>query len=312
MTMTSWPSGVLTALLTPLRDDTIDVDGLQSLIDHQAMSGACGVVVGGGTGEYGTLDLDERRLLAKESVAAASGRIPVVVQTGTLATRDAVALSEHAEQIGASALMVASPFGEPLTWTERLHFYATLTAQAGIPVMIYNTPPSGLLTFAQIQELAQLPNVSAVKDSSGNPELMGDLIAWAGPDFGVYVGLDSLMYDAIAGGARGVVFGTANLIPGILSAIARSVREHGPTSESRALWLEHVRPLLRVLEQSTNYIAVVKAVAAAQGLPVGTVRPPYLEPQRDEVDGVLRHIDGLVAAFAESSLPSAAPAAAVG
>ena len=174
--------------------------------------------------------------------------------------------------------------------------------------MIYNTPPSGLLTFDQIRRLAELPNVSAVKDSSGSSELMGDLVAWAASDFGVYVGLDSLLFDAVGAGARGAVFGAANLIPQPLSAVARSVREHGVTVESRALWQDHLRPFLRFVEQSRNYVALCKAGMAVLGIPVGPAREPYLMPEQDEVEELSRRLDSVTRAFAASPL-SSAPAA---
>lgn len=297
-----WPNGLLTALVTPLTNDKPDLDVVTALIDHQIASGINGFIVGGGTGEYGVLSLDERKDLAVGAIAAAKGRVPVVVQTGTLSTRDAVELSRHAQEAGADAVMVASPFGEAINWRERFHFYEVLTAAVSLPVMIYNTPPSGLLTLEQIKELATLPNICAVKDSSGTPELMGDLVEFAdGTDFGVYVGLDSLLYDAVRTGARGAVFGAANLIPGPLSAVAASLRADGPTAENDALW-RHIRPFLRFVEVSPNYVALCKAGLALQGFEVGPAREPYLMPEEAEVKELGERLQVLERAFAESPL----------
>lgn len=312
MTTGAWPAGLLTAVVTPFTDDEVDIDAMAALVEHQVSGGVSGLVVGGGTGEFYTLTMAERQLLATETVRAVSGRIPVIVQTGALATRDAITLSRQAEAAGASALLVASPFGDPINWTERFHFYEVLSGAVAIPVMIYNTPPSGFLTFDQIRELAELPNITAVKDSSGSSELMGDLSAWAGPDFGVYVGVDTLMYEAINGGARGAVFGAANLIPEPLSAVARSLRENGATPQAHALWQQHLRPFLRFLELSPNYMALCKAGLALLGLPVGDVRAPFLVSQRDEVDELARRLDAVAGAFAQSSLAPAASVAGSG
>ena len=313
MTSSPWPAGILTAVVTPFTDDEVDIGIVGALVEQQISGGVSGLVVGGGTGEFYTLTMAERQLLAAETVRAVSGRIPVVVQTGALSTRDAVTLSRHAEAVGASALLVASPFGDPISWTERLRFYEVLSGAVAIPVMIYNTPPAGFLSFPQIRELAELPNITAVKDSSGNAELMGDLCAWAGPEFGVYVGADALLYEAISGGARGAVFGAANLIPQPLSAVAKSLRENGATPESHALWHQHLRPFLRFLERSSNYMGMCKAGLAILGLPVGDVRTPFLMPERDEVDELARRLDAVAAAFARSSLaPVASTAGATG
>ena len=283
MTWNAWPSGVLTALVTPLTNDAVDTEVLARVVEHQIGMGISGLIIGGGTGEFGALALDERRSIASGSVLAAAGRVPVVVQTGALTTRDALALGEHAEQVGADAIMIASPFGEPISWRERLHFYEVVTAAVSLPVMIYNTPPSGLLTFDQIQQLATLPNVGAIKDSSGSAELMGDLLDWAdGVDFAVYVGVDSLFYEAVRAGARGAIFGTANLLPGQLSALARSLRAHGPTPGSDAVWRQ-LRPFLRFMERSSNYVAMCKAGLAIQHFEVGPTRAPYVMPGEDEL-----------------------------
>lgn len=299
-----WPQGVMTALVTPMRGDALDLDTLRRVIDRQVEDGVAGLVVAGGTGEYGTLSLEEREQLAVESVRLAAGRLPVILQTGALATRDAIRLSVHAQEAGADAIMVASPYGETISWPERLRFYEQLTAQVSLPVMVYNTPPSGLLTFEQALALAELPHVEAIKDSSGSPELMGDLVTWAaepGHDLAVYVGLDSLLYDAVATGADGAIFGAANLIPAPLSAVARSVREEGPKPESRELW-RHIRAMLRAMEVSPNYVSLCKAGMELVGIGVGEARPPYLMPEKWETERLAGLVEDVEAAYAASPL----------
>ena len=279
----TWPSGVLTALVTPLFHDELNIDVLEDLIEYQLAAGVSGFVIGGGTGEYGALSIEERRRLAREAVRIIDGRVAAVVQTGALATRDSIALSQDAAAAGASGLLIASPFGEPINWAERRRFYEDVSAGVELPIMIYNTPPSGLLSLEELKDLARLPNVSAVKDSSGDPVFMGDLLEWAaGSEFGVYVGLDSFLYDAISAGATGAVFGAANVVPGPVSSIARQLRSDGPSSESYQRW-KPLRSFLRFMEQSPNYMALCKAGCEINGLHVGEVRPPYLMPESAEI-----------------------------
>jgi 4-hydroxy-tetrahydrodipicolinate synthase len=281
---TIWPHGLLSALVTPMdAAQELSLGILPRLIDQQLDSGVAGFVVGGGTGEFGALSVAERIRLAEAAIAAVDGRAPVIVQTGALATRDVLELSRHAADIGAIGQLTASPFGESISWDERLAFYATLDAQTTVPIMLYNTPPAGVLTFDQIRELAALPNVSAVKDSSGQPDLLGDLIEWAGDDFAVYVGADTLLYDAVLAGARGAVFGTPNVAAAELSATARDLHEHGSTADNLAAW-HRLRPFLRAMELSPNYMSACKALSARLGIDVGPVRAPYLPSSVDEVD----------------------------
>lgn len=279
MTRFEWPTGLLTALATPTSEDGIDMVTFEELIDQQILAGVAGLVVCGGTGEFGTLTLSERRALAEAAVKTAAGRVPVIVHTGALSTRDAVGLSRHAEEVEVDALLVASPFGEPINWPERRTYYERVVGATSLPVMLYNTPPAGLLTFAQVTELATLPHVSAIKDSSGNSTFMGDLLESA-LDLAIYVGSDNLLWVATLAGVRGAVLGSANLIPEALITVIRSAEDSGP--EARARW-SAVRELLRFMEESPNYVALCKAGLALRGLAAGSVREPYLMPSDSEV-----------------------------
>lgn len=283
MTHKPLPAGMMTALVTPLHNDELDLKSLAALIEYQIANGASGLVASGGTGEYGTLSFDERSRLIRAVVEIANGRVPVIAATGCLSTLDAILLSQDAQASGVLGLLVVSSYGEAINWRERRAFYTELDASVSVPIIIYNTPPAGLLTFEQIRQLSELKNVGAVKDSSGDPELMGDLLAWAKQDdFGVYVGKDSFLYEAVSMGARGVVFGAANFIPSQLSQLIAMLKTRGSTVESLALWAR-IRPLLRVMEGATNYVALCKIGCKLRGIDVGDVRRPYLMPDADEV-----------------------------
>lgn len=302
----TWPTGVMTALVTPLTDDELDVGALGALIEYQIAGGVVGVVIGGGTGEYGALSIDERVRLAREAIRLVDGRVATVVQTGALSTRDSRRLGVEAQDAGADALLVASPFGEPINWNERFRFYENVTASTSLPMMIYNTPPSGLLTLQQVHRLAELPNVTAIKDSSGDPVLMGDLLAWSSPrDFAVYVGLDSSLYEAVGSGARGAVFGAANVVPRQVSDVARDLIDNGPSVASHRQWLP-LRDFLRFMEQSPNYMALCKAGCALNGVDVGAVREPYLPSGQDEIDELARRLSQLGDASLEPTASAAA------
>lgn len=295
---TIWPQGLLTALVTPLENDELNVPVLAELIEQQIASGVKGLVIGGGTGEYSLLTTEERLRLGREAIRLIDGRVAAVVHTGALTTRDAITLSQDAAAAGATGLLIASPYGEAISWAERLRFYERVTASVSVPVMIYNTPPSGLLTLDEVRQLAELPNVSAVKDSSGDPVLMGDLLTWsADTDFAVYVGLDSYLYDAIGAGATGAVFGAPNIVPDLLAQIADAVIADGQSEALRARW-QPLREFLRFMEVSPNYMALCKAGCALNGIAVGDVREPYLMPHQDEVDELRSRLADVRAAFA--------------
>src|SRR5919202_6351865 len=120
--------GVLPALITPFTEDggAIDAEALTAIVDRLVNAGVGGLVPGGSTGEFTTLSHAERRQLVEVAVQAAAGRVPVVAGTGALSTRETVALSVHAEQAGAAAVMVVPPFYDALSWRELLAHYTAV------------------------------------------------------------------------------------------------------------------------------------------------------------------------------------------
>jgi 4-hydroxy-tetrahydrodipicolinate synthase len=290
-----WPTGLVTALVTPMRGDGIDPTGTQQLIELQVQAGAGGVLVAGGTGEHGVLTLDERAELARAVAEALAGRLPFIVQSGALATRDAVQLSQDAQEIGAAGVLVPAPFGEPVNWREKLAFYEEINDSISIPIMLYNTATAGLMSMQQVEQLAGLSNVSAIKQSSNDATLLGDLLAWsATADFAVYTGWDDLLAPAALAGAHGALLGAGNVVPELIVEVLNLCyrRQLGP--ELEGVW-GRLRPFLRFIGESENYVSVVKLGAQLRGLDVGDVRRPYLMPQDSEREALaeaLRKVEG--------------------
>jgi 4-hydroxy-tetrahydrodipicolinate synthase len=295
MTTAQWPAGLITALVTPFANDQLDLNALGKLLERQVEAGVGGVLVCGGTGEFGALTLDERHDLADETARVLNGRLPFFVQTGALATRDALALSLHAKQAGAAGVLVASPFGEPLSWRERMHFYEQVAATVDLPIMIYNTALGGFLSLAQIEQVAGLPNVGAIKNSSYDATLLGDLLAWsAETGFSTYVGADSLLAIGAANGAHGALLGTGNVIPEELITVIQQCQKG---SLSQGLW-QQMHTFLRFMEKTSNYVAACKVGVRLSGLEVGDTRAPYLMPPADECDAIAQHLQAIKEAFA--------------
>jgi dihydrodipicolinate synthase/N-acetylneuraminate lyase len=150
--------GVLPALITPFTNDgsAIETVALAAIVDRLVAAGVVGLVPGGSTGEFTSLTGAERRQLVETTVDAAAGRVPVIAGTGALTTRETVELSIHAEQAGASAVMVVPPFYDALSWRELLAHYSAIADAIRIPIMYYNLPSASgqRLTAAQLRELS--------------------------------------------------------------------------------------------------------------------------------------------------------------
>ncbi|MDQ8704083.1 4-hydroxy-tetrahydrodipicolinate synthase [Streptomyces sp. LHD-70] len=275
--MTDQLTGILTALATPFTPDgAIDEKLLRRLVDRSVDGGVDGVVACGSTGEFAAMTGDERRLLVETVIDQSAGRVPVIAQTGAVSTREAVALSQHAEAAGADVLMVVTPYYEPLTMDETLHYLATVADSVQIPVMLYNLPgATGVnLDPDTVGALAHKhPNIKYIKDTTGDMSQAGKLIHHHSDVISTFIGWDALLLAAVAEGAAGVMAGTANVMPAQLVAVHRALLA-GDLAGARKQW-DRIYPLMDTL-MSAPFIPAVKAALEEIGLPVGGPREPML------------------------------------
>jgi 4-hydroxy-tetrahydrodipicolinate synthase len=280
--MTSQLSGVLTALATPFKSDgQIDENTLRRLVDRSIDGGVDGVVACGSTGEFAAMSGAERRLVVETVIDQTAGRVAVVAQTGAVSTAEAVELSRHAQAAGASVLMVVTPYYEPLTLEETLHYLRTVASAVDIPIMLYNLPSAtGVnLSPATVGQLArEVDNVRYIKDTSADMAQAGQLIHHYGDVISTFVGWDTLLLAALTEGAAGFMAGTANVMPAQLVSIHRALVA-GDLDRARREWA-HIYPLMDAI-MSAPFIAAVKTALNAVGFPVGSPRKPLLDLDPD-------------------------------
>jgi dihydrodipicolinate synthase/N-acetylneuraminate lyase len=279
--------GVLPALLTPFTEDgsALDTDGLAANVERLVGAGVGGLVPGGSTGEFTALTHAERRQLAEVTIEAAAGRVPVVVGTGALSTRETVELSVHAERAGAAAVMVVPPFYDAPRWPElKAHFQAVADA-VSIPVMYYNLPGATGVELSAAQ-LRELPGVTCLKDTGGDASAAQALIQTDGPT--LLNGWDTHTFIALASGVRAVVWGTASIIPEQCVELHRLLIDDPDLPAARERWAR-IWPLCQFLE-GVNYAAGVKAGARLAGFATGPLRARALALDPD----AQRELAGLV------------------
>ena len=289
--------GVLPALVTPFTEDgaAIDTGALAAIVERLVEGGAGGLVPGGSTGEFTTLSHAERRLLVEATVDAAAGRQPVVAGTGALSTRETVALSVHAEQAGAAAVMIVPPFYDALSWRELRAHYTAVAEAIAIPIMYYNLPGASGVTLTA-EQLRQLP-IAALKDTGGDAVAATELIQTGGPT--LLNGWDTLTFAALAAGVRAVVWGAASILPEQCVELHRLLIDDIDLPAARDHWAR-LWPLCRFLE-SQSYPAAVKTACGLVGDTTGPVRAPLLALD----DGATREL----AALLEHAAPVDAAAA---
>ncbi|MFD7292320.1 dihydrodipicolinate synthase family protein [Streptomyces sp. NPDC059897] len=288
-------NGILTALATPY-DQTGDIDEklLRVIVDRSVDGGVSGVVAGGSTGEFATMTGDERRLLVETVVDQAAGRVPVIAQTGAVATREAVALTRHAEKAGADVVMVVAPYYETLTMDETLRYLRTVAGSVSIPVMLYNIPDATGVNLDPdtVGALArEVENIKYIKDTSADMAQAGQLIHRHGDVIDTFLGWDSLLLASVAEGAAGVMAGSANVMAADLVAVHQALTA-GDLKLARARW-KSVFPLMDTLMTGGPFIQGVRAAMEEIGLPVGPPREPLLPVEAAHRERIRAALAGL-------------------
>ena len=284
--------GVLTALVTPFRDGSIDEPALRDLVDRQIEAGVDGLVPCGSTGESATLSHAEHRRVVEIVVQATRGRVPVVAGTGSNSTREAIELTHHAKQAGADGALLISPYYNKPTQEGIVLHYAEIARATSFPLLVYNIPgrtASNILP-ATLARIADVPQVVGVKEASGDLAQMAEVIARCPDDFTVLSGDDALTLPLLAIGGRGVIATSSNVAPSAMVGMVRAWRS-GDLEEARRA---HYRllPLFRVLFCEINPIPV-KAALAMMGMIGPEIRlplTPLSEANREQLQVVLKEM----------------------
>ena len=285
--------GSICALITPFRDGQIDFPAFEALIEHQIRSGTQGLVPCGTTGESPTLSHEEHDRVVELCVSVAAGRVPVMAGTGSNSTDEAIRLTRHAEEVGADAALVVTPYYNKPSQEGLFAHYKAINDAVGIPIYIYNIPGRSVvdMSIETMGRLAELPNIVGVKDATANLARVSEQRAVAGVDFVQLSGEDATALGFMAHGGRGCISVTANVAPKLCSEFQASCLNG---DFSKALnFQDLLMPLHRALFLDTSP-GPVKYAASQLGLCSSELRLPLVAPGpavREAVDQALRQLD---------------------
>jgi 4-hydroxy-tetrahydrodipicolinate synthase len=203
------------ALVTPFKNGALDLDTLKRLVDWQIEQGSTGLVPVGTTGESPTLSHDEHETVVAEVVKAARGRVPVIAGAGSNNTAEGIRLIRHAEQVGADAALVVTPYYNKPTQAGLIAHFTALHDCCTLPIIIYNIPGRSVvdMTPETMGTLARLPRIIGVKDATGKIERVSQQRASCGTDFIQLSGEDATALGFNAHGGVGCISVTANVAP---------------------------------------------------------------------------------------------------
>jgi 4-hydroxy-tetrahydrodipicolinate synthase len=208
--------GSFTALVTPFKNGSLDEKAFRDIVEWQIAEGTNGLVPVGTTGESPTLSHDEHKLAVEWCIDQARGRVPVIAGSGSNSTAE---LSRHAEEAGADAVLIVTPYYNKPTQEGLYQHYKAINDAIGIPIIIYNIPGRSIVDMSveTMARLFELKNIAGVKDATANMTRVSQQRAAMGPDFNQLSGEDITALGFMAHGGHGCISVTSNVAPRLCS-----------------------------------------------------------------------------------------------
>jgi 4-hydroxy-tetrahydrodipicolinate synthase len=211
--------GSFTALVTPFKNGSLDEKAFRDIVEWQISEGSNGLVPVGTTGESPTLSHDEHKKVVEWCIDQVDGRVPVIAGSGSNSTAEAIELSRHAEEAGADAVLIVTPYYNKPTQEGLYQHYKAINDAIGIPIIIYNIPGRSIVDMSveTMAHLFELKNIAGVKDATANMTRVSQQRAAMGPDFNQLSGEDITALGFMAHGGHGCISVTSNVAPRLCS-----------------------------------------------------------------------------------------------
>ncbi len=214
------PKGIIPAVVTPLTNDgKFNEKAMRKLLNYLIDGGVHGLFVTGTTGEFYGLTPEEKRDIFLITIDEAKGKVPVYAGTNGITTRETIMLTQLAEECKVNAVSILTPMFVTPTQEQLIKHYRTIAENTGLPVLLYNNPPKTSVSLAPptVAKLAEVSNITGIKDSSGDMTVTAEYIRRTRhmDDFAVLMGRDTLIYGALCYGAVGSIAACANVAPGL-------------------------------------------------------------------------------------------------
>ncbi|MEP9371068.1 4-hydroxy-tetrahydrodipicolinate synthase [Mesorhizobium sp. KR1-2] len=285
--------GSMTALVTPFqKDGGFDEKAFRAFVEWQIAEGTQGLVPVGTTGESPTLSHEEHRQVVKACVEVAKGRVPVIAGAGSNNTAEAIGLVEHAESVGADAVLVVTPYYNKPTQRGLYEHFATVARSTKLPIIIYNIPPRSVIdmTPETMGRLAHdFPNIVGVKDATGKVERVSEQRLTCGKDFVQLSGEDASALGFNAHGGVGCISVTSNVAPRLCAEFQEATLNGG---KERALELQdRLMPLHKAIFLEPG-VSGAKYALSRLGKVENVLRSPLMTVEAstaERIDAAMKH-----------------------
>ena len=266
------------ALVTPFKNNKLDVETYIKLIHFHIENGTNGLVPAGTTGESPTLSHDEHEKVIELCVKESNGKLPVFAGTGSNSTEEAISLTTHAEKIGADGALIVTPYYNKPTQEGLYQHYKAINDKCGIPIIIYNIPGRSVIDMSveTMAKLYELKNIIGVKDATGDLNRVDQTLKKMGKEFIQLTGNDDNALEFNKRGGVGAISVTANIAPKLCSDFQKFSKSESDNEKKEA---ERLNKILQPIHHSMfveSNPSPVKYAAKLLGLCDDSVRLPLV------------------------------------
>ncbi|MFL2898581.1 MAG: 4-hydroxy-tetrahydrodipicolinate synthase [Candidatus Pelagibacter sp.] len=283
------------ALITPFKNNELDVDAYLKLIHFHLENGTNGLVPAGTTGESPTLNHKEHEKVIEICINEAKGKIPVIAGTGSNSTEEAVTLTKHAENAGADGALVVTPYYNKPTQEGLYQHYKKINDNTNIPIIIYNIPSRCVIDMSvdTMARLFELKNIVGVKDATGDLNRLDQTIKKLGSEFIQLTGEDGLAFKFNRRGGVGIISVTANIAPKLCSDMQKYSKSDSENEIKEAEKIDQIlQPLHKSLFIESNP-APTKYAAKLMGLCSDEIRLPLVNIKKETEEEVEKALSSI-------------------
>ena len=276
------------ALITPFKDNNLDEENYIKLINFHLENNTNGLVPAGTTGESPTLSHREHEKVIELCIKEAKGKIPVIAGTGSNSTDEAIALTKHAEKVGADGALIVTPYYNKPTQEGLFQHYKAISENTSLPIIIYNIPGRCVIDMSvdTMARLFELKNIAGVKDATGDLNRLDQTIKKLGPEFIQLTGEDGLAFEFNKRGGVGIISVTANIAPKLCSDMQKFSKSDSDNEKKEAERIDALlQPVHKALFIESNP-SPVKYAAKLLGLCDDEIRLPLVKIKKESQEKV--------------------------
>jgi 4-hydroxy-tetrahydrodipicolinate synthase len=284
--------GIFTALITPFKNGEVDFESLGKLVQFQLENKVEGFVISGTTAESPTLSQDEKKAIFAFVKSETSGKVPLVVGTGTNSTNETVQLTRAAEQWGADAVLTVTPYYNKPPQRGLVEHFRKVAECTSLPLILYNVPSRTItaLSLETIKALSEIKNVIGIKEASGDVEFGRSIYQKCGHNFLVTSGDDATWLQLCSAGGRGVISVLSHVAPKEMADLLERLRRRDPAALQDS---EKFNDLVKLLFIEANPIPVKAALKMMNIISTDELRLPLVPLAQEYRESLKRALIGL-------------------